>query len=266
MKKLSLFLLVLFVAYFTSCRKDDTSTEDYTTTSNDMLATQSIEDDVEDVLDENISFRSPDTICPVITWQQPAGVYPNQVTLDFGTSCVSTNGRERSGKIIINMTDSLIHVGASRVVTFDNYYVDGVKVEGSSTWTNTGLNASSQPTLSRNSNIELIVSSTTSINWSAQHVLTMVAGYNTPLIGLDDQFEITGSASGVNHNGKNFSAVITTPILRKKTCRYPVSGVRNVTVETKTISIDYGTGDCDNIATVTKPDGSQVQILIRRWW
>ena len=53
------------------------------------------------------------------------------------------------------------------------------------------------------------------------------------------------------------------PLVFKVLCRQIVSGILSVTAGDKSWSIDYGQGDCDNIATVNR-NGIERQIRIGR--
>jgi hypothetical protein len=71
---------------------------------------------------------------------------------------------------------------------------------------------------------------------------------------MDDEYDITGSASGTNRIGKNYAILIDNdnPLHVKVGCRWIVSGKVNITPEGKPGRlVDYGTGACDNDATVT---------------
>lgn len=64
--------------------------------------------------------------------------------MDFGTGCsIVFNGDTivRSGQIIITVTDRKYVVGSEHIVTFNNFYMNGVKIEGTKTRTNLGMNA-----------------------------------------------------------------------------------------------------------------------------
>jgi len=56
-----------------------------------------------------------------------------------------------------------------------------------------------------------------------------------------------------------FQREITEALLIDRTCRYPLSGVVEITRDGETMTINYGDGVCDNIATVLK-DGVEEEI------
>ena len=151
MKKQIVFLagLVLLVAaVFTACRKDDTqsaATElELQTTSTDLATVEDLSEQGEVDADQAIEERGggPNTGCPTITSTAPLGTFPNTITVDFGTDgCLRPNGRTLKGQIIIEQSAQLNVQGATRTVTYQDFFVDEVKVTGTHTAINNGLNA-----------------------------------------------------------------------------------------------------------------------------
>ncbi len=62
------------------------------------------------------------------------------ITIDYGTGCTGFYDNTRSGKIIINVTGPGGKMGSKRTVTFDDYYFNGIKVEGTKLFENLGAN------------------------------------------------------------------------------------------------------------------------------
>lgn len=68
--------------------------------------------------------------CPPITTYNPsADVYPHTTTVDWGTGCTSGTVT-RSGKWITYVTGDMSQIGSSSETTYDNFYLNGVKLEG----------------------------------------------------------------------------------------------------------------------------------------
>ena len=267
MKNLIFLLSLLFVLgiSITSCRKDQIDFSELSTSSEDIAVSSDLSQDAEDESFNQIENRGGDPSggCPVVTWEKPKGTYPNKVTLDFGTSCTSPNGRVRSGKIIVTMTDTITKTGAVRTATLENYTVDGISVEGSKTLTNIGPDANGNPTLSRVvSNAKITLPDGTSATWNASQTITFKEGFYTKGLA-DDVILISGSGSGINRKGNPFSYTITEPLLKNKNCKWIVSGVMENTSGGKTISIDFGDGSCDRLAKLTLPNGTVKTILLR---
>ena len=56
-----------------------------------------------------------------------------------------------------------------------------------------------------------------------------------------------------------FEKITIEPLLIDRSCRYPLSGIVEITRADETMTIDYGDGECDNIAHVSK-DGVTEEI------
>jgi hypothetical protein len=266
MKKLSLFLALFATTslLIISCKKDANtdliaaSTEDLAVSHDDL---EQIDADADQIIDE----RGGSGNCPTLTWANAVGTFPNTLTIDFGTACTRPDGRVVSGSIIVDQSAEMSVTGAVRVISFSDFFVDDVKIEGVRTRTNNGLNTSGQPSHTVVADqIKRIFTDGTSIVHSGSHTFTMVQGYATPDIRLDNAFEITGSGTLTGRQGNEFTCTITEPLLKKYTCRWIVSGKLENTRNGETRTIDFGTGDCDRKAELTTPNGNTRIITLRR--
>lgn len=202
--------------------------------------------------------------CPSVTISTPdGGLWPKVVTVDFGEGCTGLYDNTRSGKIIIEVTGPRLETGSKRTVTFDNYYFNGIKVEGTKVIENTGYN--------ENQNLVFSVSLTGGkltlpdgriIERSSQHQREWIAGLLTRNI-WDDECLVTGTANGLTLDGVAYTNTITTALHWKRACFFIVSGVVQIQREGKEdVSLNYGAGECDAVAVVTK-GGQSRQILLR---
>lgn len=276
MKKLLLGLGLLSLI-LTACNQEDTQEliVEETITSEDMALSENAALDAIDVTDEQLETLEDGYTgltadsrsgCVEITLENPWGIFPNTITLDFGDGCTGPKGRTRSGKIIINVSDTLKNPGAVRTLSFEDYFVEEVQVSGSIVRTNEGLNSLNQPHHSRSTDIQLAFPDGKTASWSGVQTATLVEGMDTPFL-FDNVFEITGSTSGVNRNGTPFTTTIEDPLVKKVGCPWIVSGIRVLTVNDKTRTLDYGDGSCDNKATVTFANGMTKEIIIhKKWW
>ncbi|MEY4902875.1 MAG: hypothetical protein RLZZ292_690 [Bacteroidota bacterium] len=266
MKKLfsfTLFVALLATITFTACRKD-AKLLDYLenlAASQDVAAAQTIaEEDEEEVTNilEEFGFRG----CPTRTLSAPKGTFPQTITIDYGTGCADKKGRNRTGKIIVTLSDSLRKTGSIRTVTFENCTIDSVKVEGTRVVTNLG-----NRTFSRKiTNHKLTFPNGKVATFNSDETMTITAGFLTPLDRTDDVWSITGTRSGVNRNGKAYTANVTTPLIKRGDCRWIVSGKLDIIVNTATRMLDYGNGNCDEKGTLTLPDGTTKEVPLRKWW
>lgn len=210
----------------------------------------------------NINAKTADD-CPVVTFSEALGVFPNTMTLDFGTSCVGYMGVERSGKIIATFTGFYKDAGTVITITTDNYYVNGSKVEGTKTVFNEGLTIEGHPWFSVGVADGLITLETgETISWTSSRMREWTAGYDTPEIeddvyALSDGIAADYAVVGVNRNGTPFTAHIAEPLIKALDCKFITAGILEVTPEAMTTrSLDFGDGDCDNKATLTVGDFS----------
>ena len=130
---------------FISCQKDTSAVEqaginiaDDNAVSDavfeDIYSTTDNADIILDQMGKSGSSKSMEVLadsCPTVTVTHPeAGIWPKVVTVDFGEGCAGLYDNSRSGKIIIEVTGPRLEVGTKRTITFENYYFNGIKVEG----------------------------------------------------------------------------------------------------------------------------------------
>jgi hypothetical protein len=197
--------------------------------------------------------------CPSITIS--AGTFPKTITINYGTSCSGFNGSTRSGKIIINVTDKRTVTNATRTVTFDNYYFNGIKIEGIKEIKNLGPNNNQNMVFSdKLTGGKLTLPGGKTIERTTTHQREFTAGWNTKTI-WDDECLISGVATGKNINGITYTNTILTPLHWVRACEFIVSGtVKFERTGVTPIVLDYGTGTCDAKATVTR--GTQTKDII----
>ncbi|MCD4710743.1 MAG: hypothetical protein K8R52_07860 [Bacteroidales bacterium] len=198
---------------------------------------------------------------PCATVTVDSDEFPKTITIDYGDGCTGRFGMGRSGLITIYMSDTLLNEGAYYTVTFENITIGLRKISKTATITNEGTNEDgnwvisfeslSTTTFERDEELHSIVR-----EFSGERV--WLTGFDTPEIE-DDQFLKSGSGTITVNDELKFTKTITEPLLIDRTCRYPLSGIVEITRDDETMTIDYGTGECDNIALVTK-DGVSEEI------
>jgi len=177
---------------------------------------------------------------------------PRQIIVDYGsTNCTCGDGRQRRGKIITTFTGRYRDAGTVITHTFDNYFVNNNQILGTKTVTNMGNNSSGHPYFNISVSGSVIKATGGTITWSSTRVREWIAGYDTYILA-DDVYLITGSGSGTNASGTNFTVTITSALRIELSCPRIVSGVLDITPSGKpTRTLNYGSGACDNQATVT---------------
>jgi hypothetical protein len=283
MKTINQVIAVITLALligFSSCKKTDTTTTaaDEITTTVDLSTDQAISDnlteDANDVFmeaatDNNLTGETPATPletmgilgCATVTVTPLAG-FPKTIVIDFGTGCTSANGITRKGKINVVLSDSLRKPGSTSVMTFQDYYVNRFKKEGTITWTN--ISTASAKGWQRKVENGKITDSTGKywLHTALKNVM-QTAGYDTRRNLLDDVFSITGTSTVTNSNGVTRSATIILPLEKKTICENITKGSKEIKGPKHTALIDFGNGDCDRIATISIDGGAPKTILLR---
>jgi hypothetical protein len=276
--KTKIFIMVAGMAMlsFGSCQKeqgiDQTSLDhaDFDAMTDAVFEDVFITADNASIILDNMSAKGSETVmadtCPEITVTRPtANPWPKRVVVDYGTGCTGLNDNVRSGKILIEVTGPRLEAGSKRTVTFDNYRFNDIKVEGTKVLENKGYNASQHLLISEKlTGGKVTLPDGRTIERTTDHQREWTAGLLTKSI-WDDECLITGVASGKNKNGVEYTNTILTALQWKRACRFIVAGTVKMERGGTTLPIimDYGTGECDARATVTKGDQSK-EILLRQ--
>lgn len=200
-------------------------------------------------------------VCPEVTITHTSSTpFPIRIVLNFGINgCVAPDGHFRKGKIIIEYTDRLLVPGATSTTTFDGFYYDSIKVEGTHKIKNTSAGTTTRQFTIDVINAKLTRPSGNYSSWNSHKVMTQIEGFVTPL-PIDDIFRIEGTAEGKVLRGSllvlwNSSTI--EPLIKRFNCHWIVKGkVRTIRSTTSTTSpwvavLDFGAGTCDNQATIT---------------
>jgi len=179
--------------------------------------------------------------------------FPLKVVIDFGGGCTGKDGRTRRGKIIVQYSGRLLVAGNYASTTFDGYYINDTKVEGTHTITNSS-NMTIKSFTIEVKDAKLTHPDGSFLQWNSQKTISQVEGLLTP-IPLDDVFNLSGHANGmVEKDNKLFqwSTEITSPLVKRFACHWIVKGTVNIRKDNSAVAVlDYGTGDCDNKASFT---------------
>jgi len=266
---------------FFSCKKDSNSSQNNTTDpasdsalsmSTSAAASDNLYNDVYDVLGQTgtnnayLSGRiavngragSADSVpgCTTIT-VSPADIntYPKTVVVNFGTGCTGWYGVTRSGSITYSLTDKFKNPGSVVTAAFSNYKVNGYKLEGNYTVTNSSSIGPGGIIVLFNSSVTngkvTYPDGTTWYSYSGTKSIRQTAGIGSTNYN-DYVFAITGAHSYASFTGKTLTDSITTPLVKQVTCKNISAGTVAFTYNgTIKGTLDYGSGTCDSLATIT---------------
>ena len=272
---------LVVMTLFTSCKKENSSTTDPESaieTTFEMSADNAVSDymaeDDNDVLMEAaeeqnllgnfapVPLESNNILACATVTVTPLNGFPKTIVLTFDPNCTNPRGIVRSGIVRIVISAPLRNPGSTAVMTFDNYFVNGFKREGTHTWTNT-----SQPgSKSWQRKIENgKITAPGGRFWLYQGIKDIVqtAGVDTPRNLFDDIFSITGNSSMTNPNNITRTATILTALHKKYTCANIDKGSIKFEGPNHYAILDYGNGECDRVATISIDGRPPRQIILR---
>lgn len=293
MKKEILFIAALSASFLLGCEEDQTSNKFLSEEEEAVIMEDAASDNVIEAMDYEVDYYSSssdiinginnggkksthwprwryvDGEGPAVTVDPIGWAYPKTITIDYGDGVELINGRVISGHIVIDVSDRPRRNGATREVTYENFYVDSVHIEGGATRTFTGTD-STERVFNNVSDLTLTFHDSTIIYRSSERTRTLVDGFETLFRHSDDVIMIEGFVDYETSNGKSFSKTTINPLTKTGACRFIIEGTVSFELNGEDFAeLDYGDGTCDDVATITK-DGETRQITIgrrlRRFW
>ena len=272
-KNIALLAVLALVITFASCAKKSTDVN-YTKLAEDSNIQQQMSADLTNntnsqarggtysgtvnKIGDQGSYQGVLDTCAAVTLNTNGGHFPMVMHIDFGNgSCgAGLDGRTRKG--VLDITFSGLYSTPGTVVTIvpTDYYVNGYKVEGTKTITNNGRNAANQLTFTETDvNGRITKPDGGVITWNSTRTNTWVSGEaTTGFLGIwDDNYNITGSASGTISDGTDYNINITTPLESKGSCLWVVhKGALSYSLNGSVIAtLDCGDGSCSSKYTLT---------------
>lgn len=186
-------------------------------------------------------------------------------TIDFGTEgCPMANGNVLKGQIVVTFTYIPNATEQSINYQFVNFYHNDIKIEGNKTFTRTFPNG--HPVVVMNMDLTATFPDGRVFTRVGSRTREIIAGYDTPLVLSDNVYQVTGEWTTTYPNTTSQTSTITTPLQVKMSCALVnkpliVQGVITFQRGLQTSTLDYGTGDCDNLAVYTI-NGNAYNIII----
>ena len=196
---------------------------------------------------------------------------PHVLTIDFGTAdCLGRDGNYRRGQILVSWSGHYFGAGSSHTITFNNYYVNFNKIDGSIAVADSGQNAMNHHVWNIIINGTVTVSplydstgTSGTITFSASLIKEKIIGQ--PFYSHDDVYLITGTSSGTTVDGVTFSSTIDSSNPLRKENGFPnfTSGIVNLTWNNQAAVIDYSylNSQRDNLASITMNNQTYIVIL-----
>ncbi len=174
------------------------------------------------------------------------------ITIDFGTSgCSDLRGNTRRGKVIFTYDGRRFQPGATVVTTVEDYYINGVRLDGMRTITNLTGSSADAPTF----NVKLEDGKAT---FEDETFATRESDITTTWVReanpIEDRLvvQVSSTASGTTRRGRTYEVSLIEPLEFKRFCSFAVKGIKKYVINgEKEIIIDYGDGTCDRSVTLS---------------
>ncbi|NVO10249.1 MAG: hypothetical protein HXX16_09835 [Bacteroidales bacterium] len=251
--------LLVFATSFSACQKSET-TDPLVDSSQDDDQVTALYDNVQSEADEvsSAAAKSPAESADYAMLTSGSGT--RTVVKSFSGDTIvrtitfasfingnSLNGHVKNGVIVVKVLGGPLLTQFVKIVTLQNFTIDGNKIEGKTVTTKTGEHKYSEVLTGG----KITLTDGTTYTRAYTHTRTWTAGFDTPLNIWDDVYTIEGNASGVNRKGNTYTHTITNPLVIENDCRWIVQGTIELASNGKTATIDYGMGTCDDMATIT---------------
>jgi len=255
------------------CKKDDQSAnadtyqDDRQTMYDNSVAEASFED-AGGVADEGVTGNVTTyklagqervlTTCATVTVDTVA--VPHTADIDFGpTDCLCKDGNYRRGIIHVEWNGKYQDSASTHTISFDNYYLNFNKIDGTKTVTNNGRNGAGNLAFSVSVNGSVTIDPQYSlagtggtITFTSTRTREWIQGEGTPT-WLDDIYLIGGSSQGTTTKGLSYSMTIQAghPLKKEIGFLHFTEGILDIAPAGKAVrTIDYGylNGNRDNLA------------------
>lgn len=259
--------LIAAVFFLNSCKKEETLVNDNTDNSStiaaeNQLAINTTMFKMQALLPKLIaqktgSFKNEDLIgemdCATITVDSSSS--PTTAYFDFGPNgCRGSDGIFYSGNVTVQfINENMDQPGDWFSFNFRNFHQDTVVMNGDMRFTYDGINGNGNETSTLHFNI-LSNTSSNAIPINGDNTFYSETFLRDSTTSLDDQTRITGGGTVITANGNRYTQTVVTPLLLvdQNCSEFFVSGTLSLTAPgLRSRTVDYGSGTCDNKATIT---------------
>ncbi|TBX69549.1 hypothetical protein EZL74_06635 [Flavobacterium silvisoli] len=279
MKTKILLGIIALIAVFslTGCSKDS-STSDSAFTSDDVKASNKMDqasNDVSEIVEDQYLQQNPSAAgkttasyvsilpsCATVTTEVTATTWTRTIVFANG-GCTMPNGNVLEGSIIVS--GSLNFNTPSYVINYQfvNFRHNNILIEGNKTitrtFTNSALLATNHPIHVMDINMTFTFPNGDVYTRVGTRKRECIDGFTSPMNWHDNVYLITQNITTTKPNGATHTNTVTdaSPLRIEMNCQYRiVSGILTITKPNHTAVLDYGTGTCDNNATISIDGGT----------
>jgi hypothetical protein len=276
--KILLFITLLSITFFIGCNNEpvNEAAPVNTISADEAIVNADFDASVDDVaiiaedqfdsqksvgFKTSVPFKSILPPCATITSVLTNDAYTR--TIDFGTQgCTLPNGNIVKGKIIVSFSKNFTTPIKTISYKLEGFYHNGKLIEGSTSITHelkaTDILNTVHPVTTHSIEVKITSADGKIYTRKGTRVREMVEGFTTIADWEDNVFNLWGYDITTFPNGSKYTRTVqkTNPLVVKMSCKmpFPVSGVVEILKNDLKATLDYGKGECDNLATMTIKD------------
>jgi len=203
---------------------------------------------------------------PNYTMHGGQGQYPDSLVMDYGMGTHLSNGRVMSGSMVIHTSEEPNGNGYTREITYEGFHVDSMSISGMTTVVVSGDNQNGGMH-SVSGDLLITMPDGTTIHRESEIVREWISGGETNLDPTDDVMQVTGHVINTINEKNGTETIyrkdIIEPLLKASGCRYFSQGIIELAQGGQVIAtLDYGNGECDDVAVLTKDGEEPVEIIL----
>lgn len=255
-KNLGLLAAILAVCY--SC-SDDGDTNEEVTLTNTELKTILEADDVSGVVDTALYDLYMNNSSSAKTISSEECYYATYTETGYTATfnnCVLNGTDDVNGTLTV--TYNFESESSSFTATYADFYVGEIKINGTRTYdigTNSENNAVSFTTTS-DMNIVMEDGTVISENGTKTFTLSFGDSLETTTFGIDGNWTVID-------DGTTYNVTVSSTLEGNYACSYLNNGTMTIAKNGLSLIVDFGDGTCDDIATITYPNGAVEEITLR---
>lgn len=218
---------------------------------------------------ESYKTESANSILSCAVVEHDTTEIPYKISVDFGSGCTLEDGSVVTGKITVTYNNKkFTEPGSHATANLDSFYVNGDKIAGTVDIINNGTNSNN------NLVFGIVITGGKIIYGSDGRFIKQDVHWELEFIrndletSDDDILSLTGGTNGVTSDNFAYVETITVPLIgsRHPACvREFVKGTTLIQISGQSdITLDYGDGTCDELATVTQ-EGVTETITLKKY-
>lgn len=146
---------------------------------------------------------------------------------------------------------------ASFTASYVDFYVGEIKINGTRSYVFSANTESNTVSFEVTSELTVIMAdgSTIADNGTRSFSLTFGDSAESTTYSIDGTWTVV-------YEGNTYNVTVNSPLTSSVTCGYIAEGDMTVSKNGLTVNVDFGDSTCDNVATVTYPNGVEEEITL----